>query len=78
MFILQGCSYAYDPCGRPFTTMPIKMPGKESDGLVNMLDLLLKQITEKVNDFKFVFKYICCYISHYFFEYIILYLYIHS
>ncbi|KAL4234744.1 hypothetical protein ACF0H5_006386 [Mactra antiquata] len=48
LILHHGCSYAYDPCGRIFTTMPVKMADKDSDGLVFMLDLLLKMITEKI------------------------------
>ena len=47
--ILQGRSYAYDSCGRALTTLPAKYKSPEYDGLVTMLDVLIKVITEKVS-----------------------------
>ena len=48
LIYFQGRSYAYDACGRGFTTLPAKYTSPEYDGLVTMLDIIIKLITEKV------------------------------
>ena len=49
VFQFQGTTYAYDPCGRPFTTLPAKFSSSQADGLVCNVDVLLKLITERVS-----------------------------
>ncbi|KAK7460328.1 hypothetical protein BaRGS_00038916 [Batillaria attramentaria] len=43
-----GREYSYDPCGRPFTTLPAKFTASKADGLVCTIDLLLRTMTEKI------------------------------
>ena len=51
LFVLfKGRTYAYDACGRPFTTLPAKLTGQDPDGLTCMIDMLIKLITEKVSN----------------------------
>lgn len=48
LILHNGRNYAYDPCGRPFTTLPVKLNGQHPDGLTCMIDVLVKLITEKI------------------------------
>ena len=45
---MQGRGYAYDGCGRPFTCLPAQFTGLDHEGLVCVLDLTIKLITDKV------------------------------
>ncbi|XP_045193477.2 L-fucose kinase-like [Mercenaria mercenaria] len=48
LILHNGRTYPYDPCGRPFTTLPVKLSGQDPDGLTCMIDMLIKLITEKI------------------------------
>ncbi|KAL3859604.1 hypothetical protein ACJMK2_009860 [Sinanodonta woodiana] len=43
-----GRTYLYDPCGRPFVTLPIKYKAPHCDGLLTVLDIYLKLVTDKI------------------------------
>ncbi|WAR12483.1 FCSK-like protein, partial [Mya arenaria] len=48
LILHNGRGYAYDSCGRPFTSLPVKMCGLDHEGIVSMVDLTVKLITEKI------------------------------
>ncbi|XP_052816161.1 L-fucose kinase-like [Mya arenaria] len=48
LILHNGRGYAYDSCGRPFTGLPVKMCGLDHEGIVSMVDLIVKLITEKI------------------------------
>ncbi|XP_021373527.1 L-fucose kinase-like isoform X1 [Mizuhopecten yessoensis] len=43
-----GRNYPYEPCGRAFITLPASLTSPEYDGMTTNLDLLLKNLTEKL------------------------------
>lgn len=43
-----GRNYPYEPCGRAFITLPASLTSPEYDGMTCQLDLLLKNLTEKL------------------------------
>ncbi|XP_052816143.1 L-fucose kinase-like [Mya arenaria] len=48
LILHNGRGYAYDSCGRPFTSLPVKMCGLDHEGIVSMVDLTVKLITETI------------------------------
>ncbi|KAJ8302778.1 hypothetical protein KUTeg_019174 [Tegillarca granosa] len=48
LILHNGRSYPYDSCGRAFITMPVKLSEPNYDGLICNVDLLMKNITEKL------------------------------
>jgi hypothetical protein len=56
-YIIQGRSYPYDPCGRTFMTLPVRYTNPEYDDLVTNIDLLIKNISEKVGYIFIIFHH---------------------
>lgn len=48
LILHSGRSYPYDACGRTFMTLPVSYTSPEYDGLITNIDLLIKNITEKL------------------------------
>ncbi|XP_052231243.1 L-fucose kinase-like isoform X2 [Dreissena polymorpha] len=48
LILHNGRGYTYDSCGRPFTCVPAQFHTSDHDGLICMVDLLMKLITEKI------------------------------
>ncbi|KAK3086211.1 hypothetical protein FSP39_015281 [Pinctada imbricata] len=44
----SGRSYPYDPCGRAFLTLPSSVVNPDYDGLICNLDILIRNISEKL------------------------------
>ncbi|CAC5396601.1 FUK [Mytilus coruscus] len=48
LILHSGRSYPYDPCGRTFMVLPVSYKNPEYDGLITNVDLLIKNISEKL------------------------------
>ncbi|XP_063440263.1 L-fucose kinase-like isoform X2 [Mytilus trossulus] len=48
LILHSGRPYPYDPCGRTFMVLPVSYTNPEYDGLITNVDLLIKNISEKL------------------------------